>query len=111
MQKTTFKFKLKMRQNFNGDFGVRLNFEILNGLCFLLSRMAYAQVKQFGFNESIGPVSFDPSEEEETGLKPYSKKLQATMDLEARKLVSEAYQRTEELLKDNSKALAKVGTT
>merc|ERR1719284_1212349 len=59
-----------------------------------VTRMAYAQIREFGFNEAVGQVSFQM----DGGPKPYSKKLAATMDLEARNLISEAYQRTEQCL-------------
>lgn len=67
-----------------------------------VTKMAYAQVKHFGFNPVVGNVSF---EEQENSVKPYSKKLHSTMDLEARKLIAQAYQRTEEVLKNHSQAL------
>ncbi len=67
-----------------------------------VTKMAYSQVKQFGFSKAVGPVSFDDSE---SAVRPYSKKLQATMDLEARKLVAEAYKRTEEVLTEHRDAL------
>lgn len=57
--------------------------------------MAYSQIKYFGFNEKVGLLSF---ENDEGGVKPYSKRLHATMDQEARSLITVAYKRTEELL-------------
>ena len=59
-----------------------------------VTKMAYAQIQQFGFSEAVGLVSF----ESDGGVKPYSKRLAATMDLEARRMVGEAYRRTEEVL-------------
>merc|ERR1712038_1920928 len=49
-----------------------------------VTKMANAQIQYFGFNEKVGLVSF----EEQGGRRPYSKKLQNNMDVEARKLVS-----------------------
>jgi len=72
-----------------------------------VTRMAYAQIREFGFNEAVGQVSFQM----DGGPKPYSKKLAATMDLEARNLISEAYQRTEQCLiehKDKLEAMAQL---
>merc|ERR1712241_306145 len=66
-----------------------------------VTQMANAQIKQFGFNDVVGLVSF----EEGGGKKPYSKRLHATMDLEARQLIAEAYAKTEQVLKEHSKAL------
>jgi spastic paraplegia protein 7 len=59
-----------------------------------VTQIAYAQIKNFGFNERVGLVSF----EESGGAKPYSKRLHATMDMEARSLIAAAYRRTEDLL-------------
>merc|ERR1712045_564054 len=66
-----------------------------------VTQMANAQIKQFGFNDVVGLVSF----EEGGGKKPYSKRLHATMDHEARQLISEAYIRTEQVLKKHGKSL------
>merc|ERR1719264_1820148 len=69
-----------------------------------VTRMAYAQIREFGFNEAVGQVSF----QQDGGPKPYSKRLAATMDIEARNLISETYQRTEQCLtehKDKVEAL------
>ena len=68
-----------------------------------VTKMAYSQIKYFGFNEKIGYLSF---EDQDTSQKrPYSKKLQATMDLEARNMIAEAYKRTEEVLKSHMDSL------
>merc|ERR1712079_471014 len=56
-----------------------------------VTKMAYAQIREFGFNDQVGLVSFDMSG---GGKKPYSKRLAATMDLEARKMIGAAYTRT-----------------
>jgi len=63
-----------------------------------VTKMAYSQIKQYGFNTTVGLRSF---EEEGATVRPYSKKLQATMDQEAKQLIATAYQRTETLLKQN----------
>ena len=49
-------------------------------------------------NETVGPLSFDQAG---AGRKPYSRKLAALMDAEARTLVSRAYRHTETVLQDN----------
>ena len=67
-----------------------------------VTKMAYAQIREFGFNDSVGLVSFDMSG---GGKKPYSKKLAATMDLEARQLIGDAYKRTEQVLLDHKDKL------
>jgi spastic paraplegia protein 7 len=38
-----------------------------------VTKMAYAQIKYFGFNDKVGLLSFDQNE---GGVKPYSKTLQ-----------------------------------
>ena len=43
--------------------------------------------RDFGFNETVGNVSFEMT----GGKKPYSKKLAATIDMEAKQLIAEAY--------------------
>merc|ERR1719422_2203734 len=62
-----------------------------------VTKMAYSQIRDFGFNEAVGQVSFEMGQ----GKKPYSKWLQNTMDLEAKKLIAQAFKKTEEVLKDN----------
>merc|ERR1711872_540369 len=66
-----------------------------------VTKMAYSQIRDFGFNEAVGQVSFEMGQ----GKKPYSKWLQNTMDLEAKKLIAQAYKRTEEVLQGNQDKL------
>jgi len=66
-----------------------------------VTKMAYAQIREFGFSETVGLVSFEMNQ----GKKPYSKKLAATMDLEAKQMIAEAYKATEELLQSNKDKL------
>jgi len=66
-----------------------------------VTKIAYSQIRDFGFNEAVGQVSFEMGQ----GKKPYSKWLQTTMDLEAKKLIAQAYKRTEEVLKENEDKL------
>jgi len=61
--------------------------------------MAYAQVKHFGFNKAVGPLSFQ--KEGQFQVRPYSNALQSLMDTEVRQLVQRAYTHTQELLKNN----------
>ena len=58
------------------------------------------------FSWRFGPDTVPPPWYKENiwytgGKKPYSKKLAATMDLEARNLIASAYKRTEDILKQN----------
>merc|ERR1712079_858008 len=50
----------------------------------------------------VGLVSFDMSAGDKN---PYSKRLAATMDLEARKMIAEAYKRTETVLQEHKDKL------
>lgn len=74
-----------------------------------VTKIAYAQIRQFGMNDRIGLVSFpEDNEDNSMGEKPYSKALQNMIDEEARKMVNEAYDRTEKTLKDNMEKLKAV---
>ena len=63
------------------------------------TKIAYAQTRAYGMNETVGLVSFPEGDgSRESGRRPYSKRLAATIDNEARSLISRAYKRTERLL-------------
>jgi spastic paraplegia protein 7 len=66
-----------------------------------VTKMANAQIQQFGFNDAVGLVSF----EQDGGLRPYSKRLHSIMDREANLLITKAYTSTEQLLKENKENL------
>ncbi|KAK7082764.1 Paraplegin [Halocaridina rubra] len=70
-----------------------------------VTKMAYAQVRSFGFSSAVGQVSFPEEETREMGKRPYSQKLAATIDEEASKIIFSAYKKTEEVLKQNMKQL------
>lgn len=63
-----------------------------------VTKMAYAQVKEYGMSKNVGLVSFPEQETKELGRRPYSKKLANLIDLEVRRLVASAYKKTEEVL-------------
>ena len=46
-----------------------------------------AQIQQFGFNDTVGLVSF----EQDGSIRPYSKRLHSVMDKEARQMIHSAY--------------------
>jgi spastic paraplegia protein 7 len=69
-----------------------------------VTKMAYSQIRDFGFNPVVGNVSFELT----GGKKPYSKKLAATIDMEAKQLIAKAYQKTENLLRENQDKLEKL---
>lgn len=60
-------------------------------------------------NERIGPMYVpDEAERSYTGYKLYSKALGNIIDEEARRMVQDAYKKTEQILKDNSNKLKSV---
>lgn len=73
-----------------------------------VTKMAYAQIREFGMNPQVGLISFTEQEIKELGRRPYSKRLQAVIDEEARKLIVQAYKRTEEVLMQHKDKLALV---
>ena len=66
-----------------------------------VTKMAYSQIRTYGMSENVGLVSFPEEETREIGRRPFSKRLAALIDEEARKLVAAAYQKTEQVLKEN----------
>ncbi|XP_055890271.1 paraplegin-like isoform X1 [Biomphalaria glabrata] len=75
-----------------------------------VTKMAYDQIKSFGMSPKIGHLSF-PSNEENPGLKPYSQRLAATIDEEARMLVTRAFLHTQAVLQEHKEKLHKLATT
>lgn len=71
-----------------------------------VTKMAYAQIKYFGMNSAIGPVSFsEESESNPYAQKPFSKHLGNVIDKEARLMITDAYEQTERLLQQNVEKL------
>ncbi|GBN62054.1 Paraplegin [Araneus ventricosus] len=69
-----------------------------------VTKMAYAQIKQYGMDEVVGPLSFPTDEETNSnfiGRKPYSKRLARTIDEQARFLIARAHKRAENVLVEN----------
>lgn len=73
-----------------------------------VTKMAYAQVKEYGMNNTVGLISFPEQETKELGKRPYSKKLANLIDAEARNLVASAYKHTEQVLMKHRPQLEKV---
>ncbi|XP_058983737.1 paraplegin-like [Musca domestica] len=73
-----------------------------------VTKMAYAQVKKFGMNDKIGPMYIQDPEETGTYYKPYSKALDDVVDMEARSIIANAYQKTQQILRENSDKLQKL---
>ncbi|XP_071823950.1 mitochondrial inner membrane m-AAA protease component paraplegin-like isoform X3 [Apostichopus japonicus] len=70
-----------------------------------VTKMAYAQISQYGMNDKVGNVSFPDGDSGDAGRKPYSRRLQHVIDQEARKIVNEAYRKTEAILAANKDKL------
>lgn len=71
-----------------------------------ITKMAYSIVTVYGMNDKIGNVSFYDSKESEYKFnKPYSETTSTTIDNEVREIISQAYQRTIQLLTEKSKEL------
>lgn len=73
-----------------------------------VTKIAYAQIKQFGMNDRVGLVSFPQESGDEMGDKPFSKSLAGIIDQEARELVGRAYDQTEKILTENKDKLKMV---
>jgi len=75
-----------------------------------VTKQAYAMVTYFGMSDKIGNMSFyDSSGNSEYGFtKPYSERTAEIIDLEAKKIVEETYERAKEILKDNMEGLTKL---
>ncbi|XP_076056662.1 SPG7 matrix AAA peptidase subunit, paraplegin [Oratosquilla oratoria] len=70
-----------------------------------VTKMAYAQVRSFGFSDAVGHVSFPEEESREIGRRPYSQKLAATIDREASNIIFSAYKKTEQILNEHNEKL------
>ncbi|KAL1378730.1 hypothetical protein pipiens_015392 [Culex pipiens pipiens] len=72
-----------------------------------VTKMAYAQIKFFGMNRAIGPLAFSEENDQNPYMeKPYSKALGNVIDREARRMITEAYEKTEQILRENAEKLS-----
>ncbi len=72
-----------------------------------VTKQAYAMVSYFGMSAEVGNMSFyDSSGQNEYGFtKPYSEKTAELIDSEAKRIISESYERSKGVLKKNRKGL------
>ncbi|XP_035782338.1 paraplegin-like [Anopheles albimanus] len=71
-----------------------------------VTKIAYAQIKNFGMNEAVGPIAFgEDSESNPYASKPYSNSLGNLIDFEARQMITEAYEQAEQILRENADKL------
>ena len=71
-----------------------------------ITKMAYSMVTIYGMNEKIGNISYHDSQQGDYNFnKPYSEATAETIDHEVRKIITDAYERTKQLLKDRNKEL------
>jgi AFG3 family protein len=73
-----------------------------------VTKIAYAQVTTYGMNEKVGPLSFSDPQNEQQFQKPFSEETGTLIDNEARKLVTDAYARTLDLLNEKRADIEKV---
>ncbi|KAJ8969497.1 hypothetical protein NQ314_001722 [Rhamnusium bicolor] len=76
-----------------------------------VTKMAYAQVREYGMNNTIGLISFPEEETKELGKRPYSKMLTSLIDIEVRNLVTTAYKHTEQVLLKHKDKLVELSET
>jgi AFG3 family protein len=73
-----------------------------------VSRIAYSMVTVYGMSNKVGNVSFYDPTQENTFTKPYSEETGKMIDEEVRAIISEAYQRTLQLLTDRKTEVEKL---
>jgi ATP-dependent metalloprotease FtsH len=74
-----------------------------------ITRIAYAAVSSFGMDKDVGPVSFPiPGDPSISVQKPYSEETAEKIDDAVKKIINEAYLRTEGLLTEKRELLEKV---
>ncbi len=69
-----------------------------------ITETAYAMVTRYGMNKNVGQLSFKPGEDYNF-TKPYSDATARSIDQEVHKIISEAYERTKDLLQQRRKEL------
>jgi cell division protease FtsH len=70
-----------------------------------VTKVAYAMVSIFGMNEKVGNVSFYDMQNQNTFSKPFSEETAKMIDVEARKIIEQQFERAQNLLRDKRKEL------
>jgi cell division protease FtsH len=70
-----------------------------------ITRTAYSMVAVYGMSEKVGQVSFSNEDQEYSFNKPYSEFTAQAIDFEVKRIITEAYERTKQLLRDHAEAL------
>ena len=74
-----------------------------------ITKMAYSIVTVYGMNKSIGNISFFDSKQSDYNFtKPYSDSTAEKIDLEVKRIVENAYERTKNLLINKKEQLEKI---
>jgi AFG3 family protein len=73
-----------------------------------VTKIAYAQVTTYGMNDKVGPLSFHDPQNDQQFQKPFSEQTGTLIDNEARTLITEAYERTLNLLNEKKGDIEKV---
>ena len=74
-----------------------------------ITKMAYSIVSVYGMNKNIGNISFYDSKQSDYNFtKPYSDSTAEKIDLEVKRIVDSAYERTKKLLLDKREQLEKI---
>jgi len=74
-----------------------------------ITRMAFEACANYGMNDVIGPVSYGGDRAaKESWTKPFSEKTAEMLDFEVRKMITNAYDRTRNLLTEHKEDVEKV---
>ncbi|OMH84840.1 AFG3-like protein 2 [Zancudomyces culisetae] len=73
-----------------------------------VTRMAYAQIVQYGMNKNVGQINFNDPQNEQRFNRPYSEATAELIDKEARSMIDVAYARTLTLLTEKRAEVEKV---
>jgi len=74
-----------------------------------ITKMAFEACANYGMNEVIGPVSYGGAQgSKENWTKPFSEKTAETLDFEVRKMITDAHERTRQLLTKHRDDVEKV---